>query len=166
MDPVVQKYLNAEFKYEFTQGPDNAHTFELAVVDGINCISLAHFMLKELFGVTLPTNFKSLELYKDTEYFDDVSDVESMKLGDLVWFGLSDPPIKLDEFEPDYKDGELLNWHDFPVRHVGIYTGDKTSDFEILHATPVDNTVTVWPLQKFQDYEKYKQIYGVRRLKP
>jgi len=165
MNHIIQKYLDTPFRYEFTQGPDKALTFDIALEKGINCISLAHLVLKDLYDVDLPTIYRSSELYKDSTYFEEVGDMGSAMLGDLVWFGVASPRVSVESFVPNYKDGELTNWSDFPVKHVAIHTGENSTADNLLHATYVGKTTTVWPLQKFNEYPRYKKVYGIKRLK-
>lgn len=39
------------------------------------------------------------EMYLDRQCFRPVADLSVMQLGDLVWFGLEDPPAEPEEFE-------------------------------------------------------------------
>ena len=165
MNTIMQKYLDAPFKYEFAQNPDMAPTFDIALAKGINCISLAHLVLKDLYDVDLPTIYRCSELYRDTTYFEDIDDFGSTQLGDLVWLGVANPRVSVENFTPNYKDGELTNWPDFPVKHVAIHTGENSTADNLLHATYVGKTTTVWPLQKFNEYPRYKKVYGIKRLK-
>lgn len=165
MNVVLQKYLDAPFKYEFSQNPDTVQTFDAALANGINCISLAHLVLRDLYNVNLPTIYRSSELYKDTTYFEDVYDFDSAEVGDLVWLGVANSRVSVENFAPKYKDGELTNWREFPVKHVAIHTGESSLDGNLLHATAIEGTTTVWPIQKFNDYPRYKKVYGIKRLK-
>ena len=54
----------------------------------------------------------------------------------------------------------------FPVNHVAICTGaNDDGDHVLLHASIVDGTNALWPLRRFDDYNRYRRIYGIRRLR-
>ncbi len=166
MNQVLQTYINPKFQYVFTRGPDEVKSTEAALLNGINCISLAHLVIKDLFDYKLPSDLKSSELSKDTLHFNLVNSLDDMEIGDLVWFGVSNPIVELKDFKPKYRDKQLLNWRDFPIKHVAIYTGEKTEgDYLMLHSTSVDGTNVIWSLNKFKNYDKYQKIYFIKRFK-
>jgi hypothetical protein len=35
----------------------------------------------------------------------------------------------------------------------------------LLHASTVDGTNALWPLRRFDDYDRYRRIYAIRRLR-
>jgi hypothetical protein len=132
----------------------------------MNCVSLAHLTTKEVFSFSLPPHLHCAELYLDCTYFEDVPSIENLEAGDLIWFGVDDPRIQPEEFEPVYDNGQLINWREFPVKHVGVHTGEfEDDDPLVLHATHIERTNAVWPLSRFADYSRYRKIYSVRRLK-
>jgi hypothetical protein len=105
------------------------------------------------------------ELYKDKLHFRPVGNNEVMRTGDLVWFGIESPVVTTDNFIPHYKDGKLINWSDFPVKHVAIFTGGHEGDDPLLlHAMSVVDTNTVWTLSHFKTYKRYCRLYGNTRL--
>lgn len=165
MNKLLEQYLNPAFVYRFTHNPNVVHSRQDAIRHGINCISLAHLALKDLFNHQLLPELGCAELYNDKEDFHPVEDFESMQVGDLVWFGQTNPKIEPEEFVPYYQGGQLLNWADFPVKHVAIYTGVHNEDYLLLHSTHLEGTNVIWPLAKFSSYERYKRIYGISRLK-
>ncbi len=161
----LERYLDAAYVYRFSHSPNIVQDREDARRYGINCISLAHLALKDLFNYRLPPGLMCSELYADREHFRQVERLEDMQRGDLVWFGAADPKIELAEFVPQYEDGQLVNWTDFPVKHVAIDTGERGDDYQLLHSTYVEGTNVVWPLAEFENYKRYKKLYGITRLK-
>ena len=163
---VLSQFINDDYHYKFSHGPNIVRSKEQAQRDGINCVSLAHLALRELRNITLPSELMCAELHQDRTYFDEVSDSE-MITGDLVWFGIENPPIEPHQFIPLYENGELTNWREYPVKHVAIATGEVDYDGDplLLHSTNLTGTNTVWPMRLFANYRRYKQIYGITRLK-
>lgn len=162
----LDQYLDSRFVYSFWQGPEDVRSVAQALKDGINCISLAHLAINSLFGYNLPKELHCSELFTDTIYFDEVDSLTDMELGDVVWFGLEDPPLEVDDYIPEYKNDGLVNWQEFPVKHAGIYNGESDNDDPyILHSTSIGGTNVVWPLSKFSQYRRYRKLYGIRRLR-
>ena len=164
---TLEQYIDPTYVYRFTHGPNIVDTREAALRKGINCVSLAHLALKDLFEYSLPADLLCSELYNDREHFRSVAKSETTQTGDLVWFGLENPKTEIAEFVPQYRDGELLNWLDYPIKHVAIHTGerDKQGDYLLLHSTSIVGTNTIWPLRRFANYERYRKLYGFTRLK-
>lgn len=122
--------------------------------------------LSQLFGRVLDPAKHCYEMVSDNEQFLTVPQPDSMRPGDLVWFGVKQPPVPMEKFRPEYDPtGYLLNWRDFAVNHVAIYTGMR-QDGEplLLHASPTDGTNVVWPLGKFAEHPRYEEIYRISRL--
>lgn len=166
MNEVFLRYLDPAFRYVWSQAPARVRSREDALREGLNCVALAHLVTRDLFGYTLPAWYQSLELVRDLAHFEAVPDRHSMRAGDLVWLGTDRPPVSLDEFVPQYRGDELLNFRDFPVNHVAICTGARDDgDHVLLHASIVDGTNALWPLRRFDDYDRYRRIYGIRRLR-
>lgn len=167
MNRLLEPYIDPAFEYRFTQGPDVVQSREDAIRYGINCVSLAHLALKDLFEYRLPPDLMCAELHMDREHFVNVNNLQDMQTGDLLWFGIEEPAVAVDDFVPHYVDGQLVNWIDFPVKHVAIYTGEKNedNDYLLLHSTHVEGTNVIWPLAKFAGYQKYEKLYGITRLK-
>lgn len=137
-----------------------------AVQTGLNCVALAHLVLKDLFDRQLPTSLHCYEMVIDELYFQTLSMDSEMQAGDLVWLGLENPAISLADFMPEYDEGNnLLNWRANPVKHVAIYTGQRINDdLMMLHASQMNNSNTIWPLRQFSRYRRYKKIYRISRL--
>ncbi len=166
MSDVLERYIDPSYVYRFTQGPDVVQTREDALRDGINCISLAHLALKDIFDYQLPSELQCAEMYLDKHRFTQVDGLAEMRRGDLVWFGIDKAAIQPEEFEPIYEEGALINWSDFPIKHATIHTGEYDIDDNplLLHSTHVEGTNTIWPLPKFAEYQKYRKLYGITRL--
>ena len=165
---ILDEFLDPVYQYDFLQNPDVVRNKEDARRNGINCVSLAHLVTKELFGYTLPDKLGCAELYLDREHFNYADDVTAIRAGDLVWFGLLhclEPP---ERFALQYDNqGRLVNWRDFPVKHVAIGTGLVTNGEPLLlHATYIDGRENkLWPLTKFSDYVRYRRLYGITHLR-
>ncbi|HSH56032.1 MAG TPA: hypothetical protein VK983_04365 [Candidatus Limnocylindrales bacterium] len=166
MTDVLDRYINPSFVYRFSQGPDVVQTPEDALRKGINCISLAHLALRDIFNYQLTSELQCAEMYLDTHTFTKVNSIADMRRGDLVWFGVDKASIEPEEFIPVYNDGALTNWADFPVKHATVHTGkfDREGNPLLLHSTHVEGTNTIWPLPKFAEYQKYRKLYGITRL--
>jgi hypothetical protein len=166
VNEVFLRYLDPAFRYVRSQVPALARSREDALREGLNCVALAHLVTRDLFGYTLPAWYQSLELVRDLAHFEPVPDQDRMQAGDLVWLGVDRPVVGLDEFVSRYRGDELLNFGDFPVNHVAICTGTRDDgDHVLLHASTVDGTNALWPLRRFDDYDRYRRIYAIRRLR-
>lgn len=168
MDEVFARYLDPAFRWAYRQSPARVRGRDDALRDGLNCVALAHLVIRDLSGFALPSWLQTYELLHDREYFEPVPGPDLMRAGDLVWFGPSRPPVTLDEFVPRLDGDDITNMTDFPVKHVAICTGSfegGSGDPLLLHASSVAGTNTLWPLRKFSDYDRYRRIYAVRRLK-
>ncbi|MEK7153730.1 MAG: hypothetical protein AAB834_07285 [Patescibacteria group bacterium] len=165
INPALEQYLDGSYNYDFAQGPDVVRNRDDALRNGINCVSLAHLALRDLFGCELPPKLMCAEMYCDRDYFAPVESFLAMREGDLVWFGIANPTIPTDEFEFRYEGGNLANWADFPVKHVAIYTGvtDSEGNHVLLHSTFREGN-TLWPLARFNRYRRYEKLYGITRL--
>ncbi len=163
---VLGQYTDPPFPYDFTQGPDVVRSHEDARRGGVNCISLAHLAMSDLFDIKLPPGLHRAEMYVDTMYFEDVADSDAMRCGDIVWFGIASPAIEPVDFIPVYENGVLLNWAAFPVKHATVFTGnrDHNGDPLLLHATRFAGMSTIWPMSKFPEYDMYRRRYATRRL--
>ncbi|MGD0284332.1 MAG: hypothetical protein ABSB12_01930 [Candidatus Saccharimonadales bacterium] len=167
IDSRLQQFLNPDYSYRFSQNPDVVRTKEDAIRNGINCISLAHLVIKELFNYELPSGLLCAELFLDQEHFAPITDISNLQMGDLVWFGNGNNLAEPSQVELRYgKHGKLINWREFPVKHVAIYTGVmEVDDPLLLHATFFDGGKnTIWPMSKFQTYQRYKKMHGVTRF--
>jgi hypothetical protein len=165
-DGVFSGYLDPAFRYVWSQGPARVRSREDALRDGLNCVALAHLAIRDLFGYALPARMQALELFGDSVRFEAVADADGMEAGDLVWFGVASPRVALDEFVPRYDGEELVNFGDFPVKHVAICTGTRDGgDHLLLHASSAEGTNALWPLRRFGDCDRYRRVYGIRRLR-
>jgi hypothetical protein len=166
MDEVFRSYLDPAFRYVWARGPRQVRDRADARSGGLNCIALAHLVIRDLFGHTLPPSFQSLEMFRDRQHFEPVAGGSEPCVGDLLWFGAADPAVSPDDFVPRFQAGELVNVRDFAVNHVAIRT-DTTpgTDAPLLHASPLDGTNALWPLRRFGQYPRYARVYGVHRLR-
>jgi cell wall-associated NlpC family hydrolase len=145
-------------------GPDKVRSFDDAERAGINCVSLAHLALRELFDYELPPDLFCYEMFKDTR-FEAVTPAE-MRMGDLVWFGPADIHSALGAFSPEYDEsGWMRNWGDCPINHVAIavdISGGK--QFELLHASAQESGVALWSFDQFAAEPRYASVVGASRL--
>ena|SRR3990167_8331079 len=163
----LNRYVDPSFVYNFAMGPDMIRTIDDARQLGINCVSLAHLALKDLFEFDVPATLNCFELFIDRQFFDEVESTDNLRAGDLVWFGHMKPRVPIDKFVPEYNGlGQLLNWPDCPVKHVGIATGsEQRAEPAVLHSTHIEGTNVLWPLSAFAGYRRYQKVYGITRLK-
>jgi len=162
----LQHFIDPEFVYNFEKGPDRVSSEAIARRDGINCVTLAHLALDELFDRKLPANLHCYEMATDKDFFETIKSPELMQQGDLIWFGYANPRQSIEDFEPTYdNEGFLLNWRDSPIKHVAMYTGERQDDdFMMLHSTHIEGTNAIWPLGLFATYKRYEKIYRIGRL--
>lgn len=167
MSEKLAHFIDSEFVYRFTQNPDVVRNEKDARQHGINCVSLAHLALRELFDIELPSNLLCAELYADRTYFDHVESFDVLREGDLVWFGVEKPAMPPDAFEPHYLDGALINWREFPIKHVAVGLGERDGSGEelLLHSAYQEGTNAIWPFSRFAQYRRYRRVYGLSRLK-
>ncbi len=160
----IDRYTQPNLQYRFTSGPEVVRTFEDAFVNGINCVSLAHLVLKDTYGLDLPSTHHSYEMFHDTKRFERLPIDRAQPL-DLVWFGTTNDPDEIGAFQPEFEGNELVNWNECPVKHVGVLVGTtEGGEPEILHATDITRGVVVWPLGQFALYGRYKYVCGVSRV--
>ena len=162
---ALKQFIDSRYVYRYTHGPHMIRSKEQALRHGINCESLAHLALRELTGITLPPKLRCYEMYHDSEYFRLVDTDEAIQTGDVFWFG-SVKKIHPVEFEPVYDGDELINWDDFPVKHIAIYSGERAPNGDplLLHSTPITGTNSIWPLTRFRYHCSSKRLYGISRL--
>jgi hypothetical protein len=164
----LQHFLDPAYRYDFWQGPEKVRSDEDARQKGLNCVSLAHLALRNLFNETLPPEMHCYEMYADDAYFKTLGGVDETQQGDLVWFGRQDaaePAL----FVPQYAKGSsfLENWRDSPVKHVAVCTGERyDGEPLLLHATHIEGTNVIWPLRKFEEHERYARVLRVARFMP
>jgi hypothetical protein len=78
MDKVFLRYLDPAFRYVKSQTPALVRCRDDALRDGLNCVALAHLVIRDLFGYVLPAHLQALELVRDLEHFEPVPDPEHM----------------------------------------------------------------------------------------
>ena len=167
MDDLFRRYLDPAFRYVRTQNPALVRSRDDALRDGLNCVALAHLVIRDLFGCALPAHLQAFELVRDELYFEPAGDQAHVEAGDLIWLGLDRPEADQAAFVPQYDGVELVNGGHFPVKHVAIGTGDRDhGDPLLLHASVADGTNAVWPLTRFAGYPRYGRVYAHRRLRP
>ena len=115
VDDVFRRYLDPAFRYVRTQNPALVRSRDDALRDGLNCVALAHLVIRDLFGCALPAQLQAFELVRDGLYFEPVGDQRNVVAGDLVWLGLDRPEADQATFVPRYDGVELVNGGDFPV---------------------------------------------------
>jgi len=164
---ALERYVDPAFVYDFEQGPARVPDESIAREEGLNCVSLAHLAVEGLFNLRLPADLHCYEMFVDQEHFEDVPDISAMQMGDLVWFGSSEPSIPPEFFVPEYNaEGYLLNWKNSPVNHIAIYTGEISElGPQMLHATHLTGGTVVWPLSKFAEYQRYGLVRRIARVK-
>ncbi len=133
---------------------------------GLNCAALGHLVVQKLFAVELPPELDAYEMYTNIGGLFVPVDQAPMQQGDFVWFGRQSPEIPVEAFIPVYAaDGDLLNWPEFAVHHLAIYTGENDNgDPLLLHASPTAVTNEILPLSQFAQCPRYAQTYGVSRF--
>lgn len=161
----LRRLASEEFRYVFTQGPDRASSIERALEDGLNCVSLAHLAIRLTFDFKLPSDLYCLEMFQDEEHFEDVPSVRDARRYDIVWFGVDKTDAQLEEFEPIYdKSGQITNWSQSPIKHVGVIYEPDTNDPLVLHSTSRTGTNSLWRLSQFAEHKRYKKVHGIRRF--
>lgn len=165
-EPKFEQYLCAPLNYNYAAGPKHVGSFNEAERRGINCVSLAHLVIRDMYGVTLPPELHCYELATDTQLFKSVPESDEWLPGDLVFFGRSHSTVSLADFKPHYDaSGYLLNSRLSPLRHVAIFSGFKEPEPLLIHSNPHDKGVGVWPLSWFSTYAQYESLIAVRRLR-
>ena len=156
--------LDPQFEYVFTQGPDKATNLHEAAEHGMNCVSVAHWLLDKLTGHRLPTDMYCFEMFYSS-VFEAVRAVREMRIGDLVWLG-NPANGRMQDSIPDFADGQMANWGGCPVNHIGVFTGRFAwhNDPLILHASSVEGTNVVQPLSAMARVPNWSHVYGIKRL--
>jgi hypothetical protein len=57
MDETFLRYRDPAFRYAKSRNPARVRCRDDALRDGLNCVALAHLMIRDLFGYTLPATF-------------------------------------------------------------------------------------------------------------
>lgn len=132
-------------RYSFICGPGR-EIWRGATLE-VNCQAWAHKILRERFGVDLPTWLLSKELLEDEKFTRDLSPDEFVCAGDIFLFG-----------RKDATDMRLLHW--------AIATGycHKENGQPILeHVNVIDKTVGLWPLSQFREEPRYERVFAIKR---
>lgn len=165
MNSPLEAYIDSSYSYDFTKGPTVVTSPEAARRLGINCVSLAHLALRDLFGYTLPPELLCTEMYFDTEHLRSVPRPADLQTGDIIWLG-TESAMKPGDFQPIYEGRELVNWHDFPINHMAIVTGarNKRGDHLLLDASERNGTPKITPMRSFANYWRHGTVHGASRL--
>ena len=161
---LADQYIEAGCTYDFWLTPSEVPDLASATRRGINCVIRAHLFVKDYFDVHLPAELRCTELYLDDSHLaHDSYEPGSVDPGDLVWFGRANSSSR-DTFRPDYApDGNLRNWRQAPVSHVGIALPSSDGTIDVLHAIPGEN-VTIWPIERFAEVPRYEQFRGISKV--
>lgn len=166
IDQVLADYLDDSYHYDFWSNPDVVQSREDAIRFGVNCISLAHLALRDLYDVRLPSELRCAEMYRDNDYFQRLPIDASPRVGDLYWFGVqSEINPETFKLEKD-SEGNLVNWQYFPVKHVAVLAAYDPENKYLLHATHREGRKNqLWELDRFAKYYRYEKLYGISRLR-
>lgn len=143
MNHELQRYLGVPYKFE--HGPQ-ARLGAWVFREGMNCQLLVHLAMQEFYGVSLPAEIGSKEIFKGNGWFYPV-DKDTLAVGDVFLFG------RQHEVDPRRL-------------HLAVYIGsqENTAVPLLMHATSIEGCVSIWPLEKFLVHDRYRQLYGIRRL--
>ncbi len=105
-------------------------------------------------------------------YYDDsnsrvIGSNEELLTGDVFFVGR----VGISEFRVIPEDikgssSEVRRFcREFPGLHLAVYTGqkDRFNSPLLIHATVIDRKVSVWPISKFDQCERYSYTYLRRR---
>ena len=166
LHPAFRFFSDHPCRYAFAHGPDMIRTPAQAVEQGLNCVALAHLLLKALFAADLPSRHQCVEMFYDNPHLQAVPGLAALQTGDVVFVGRAGIQEQLDAFAPRYDSaGELVNWREFPGLHVALYTGLMAADTTplLIHANPIDNGVGFWSWQQMLRVPRYSMIYAIKR---
>lgn len=119
------------------------------VLGGVNCITLVHWVVRDLFRKKLPPQLWLYEMLRN-EYPDYISPLlcgETPKQGDVYLVGRR---------------------RDFYQQiHAAIHTGIETNSGPLLlHANGFsERRITTWPLSQFLNSKRYPTIFQIMRVK-
>lgn len=167
MHEVIQDFLRGQYHYNFHATPVKIKSREEAQREGLNCGTLVHLLIREIFGIHLPIRLMCLEMFYDTQYLRTITDDETMTLGDIMFVGRLDITNHLQAFTPNYApDGTFANWEEHPKLHLTLFTGIyEGGDPLFVHANQFDQGIALWPLSHFARYWSYETCYAIRRLR-
>lgn len=143
----LSSYLGLDYAYN--NHPGIVRTVDAAREQGLNCETLTHFILRDHLGIKLPEEMRAMEIFEDDASFKPVPSDAAYELGDIFFFGR--------ENEDDAKR-----------LHLAVFTGnfDQTGDPLLIHANWHDRGVSIWPLGKFAEHKRYKELHTVKRYDP
>lgn len=166
LHPAFQHFAEGVFRYRFTSGPDVVQTPEQALEHGLNCVALAHLLLKALRGCHLPPQCQAIEMYSPNPHLQVVASLQEVQMGDVIFVGRAGMQAALDVFVPRYDAaGGLTNWREFPGLHLCVYTGERDADDSplFIHVNGQDDGVAVWSLARIQQHPRYAALYAIKR---
>jgi cell wall-associated NlpC family hydrolase len=162
LEQFTHEVMELGLRYEYERGPAQVHSLEDAQRGGLNCVALVHLWIA-LQGVVLSPSLQCTELYFDQS----LTKVERSQArpGDLAWLGRQSNTNPR-TFMPVYSAGRLLNWHEFPINHVGIIVSDPQQHLRVMHVSQTAGTVVVSSLAELAKTPRYAVLHEVTRLKP
>lgn len=141
-NPELSAFIGLPYRYNHSPTARPAN-----VEDGVNCQLLVHIVFEILTGVRLPNTLLSKEIYLDSsQLFLDVQP-DQTSIGDIFLFGRT-------------KDQDPTHLHLAIATDINRECGPL-----LIHATRVEQRVTVWSLQQFLSHEKYRVLFGVKHYR-
>ncbi len=142
-----EKYIGIPYRKEngpHVLTPGSTHEYQ---IDGLNCQTLVHVLLREVMQVQLPLGMWSQEIFEDTQFLDFIPQDVPIYEGDIFLFSSQ----------------EELNPKNY---HLAYFTGEYDSLHEplLIHANFL-SSVVVWPLSRFLSLRRYEVQRAVKRLK-
>lgn len=153
------------FPYQYEHGPcsdsdptsDSEQELELDSLwtVGINCQLFVHMALEELFGLVLPREYRSSELFSCPKLHDifrlesDTITNSGVRAGDICFFGRNNQFPQKDATCPIAKS-----------LHLGVFLDETT----VAHACYVAGGVVVQSLPEILAQPRYQILYAVRRI--
>lgn len=133
-------------RYRFTCGPGKELVGGAALE--VNCQSWAHRVLRERFGIALPSWLLSKEVFEDEEFVTTIAQDEDFQPADIFLFGTK-------------------NATDMRTLHWAIFVGrsKKTHEPILEHVNRKDGTVGIWTLHEFAQVPQYEKLFAVKRPK-
>lgn len=140
MNPEITSIT--DFRYNRNNGP--LTSWETAKSEGVNCQWVVHAFYKEEFGIELPKDFLSKELFFDNSKFFvtvDHRNGEDSYMGDIFIVSRT-KQAKPEKF------------------HLAVCLDES----QVIHANSFDQEVSVWPMSKL--FEMYPIMRAKKRIKP
>lgn len=150
--------------YDYGLGSDLIGTLAAARRHGLNCGAAARLVVNDLLGINLPQDLRVMG-WAFSGLTERVSSLAEMRIGDQILLGLANPPVALDEFEPVYDGGEMINFNAGPVRHIGIFTGEYAAGIPLIfHASAKEGVTTITPLDELMRPPQHRAIHAITRI--